>query len=188
MTQQLEIKKEIPGLYRIIPLVPFRRTPNVYFDIVPMQAIPGINAIDRVIHEKGAVSPGPVGDIPRPWYMHPHQDDNLMVLHGIRHVDIYTKKHGKIESFVVSANRIEKDDRILFDGPAMLVWPRGVFHRIRSAEGGSASLNFAVHYEGFDIKTNFNIYNLDTETGKFKTLREGYRDQLNYISKKSTEE
>ena len=31
--------------------------------------------------------------------------------------------------------------------------------------------------EGFDIKTNFNIYELDTETGKFEVARIGSKDQ-----------
>ena len=168
---------EVAGLYRIISLNIFRRTPKVYFDNVPIGALPRIDAIDRVIHEQGAVSPGPVGDIARPWYMHPHQDDNLVVLYGTRYVDIYTKKHGRVERFVVKPNSIAKDDRIIFEGPAMLVWPRGVFHRIVSAEEGSASINFAVHYQGIDMRKNFNVYDLDTETGSFRVIREGFRDQ-----------
>ena len=143
-----------------------------------MESLPRIDAVDRVIHKSHAVSPGPVGEVERPWYMHPHQDDNLMVLQGTRYVDIYRKRYEKMEHFVVRADRIEKDGQILFEGPAMLVWPRGVFHRIRTGENGSASLNFAVHYEGFDIRTNFNIYDLNTENGKFETLREGHEDQM----------
>ncbi len=60
---------------------------------------------------------------------------------------------------------------ILYDGAAMLVWPRGVFHRIRAGEDGSASLNFVLHYEGSDIKANFNIYDLNTARGRFKNIR-----------------
>ncbi len=106
-----------------------------------MGALPRIDAVDRVIHKSNAVSPGPVGDVERPWYMHPHQDDNLLVLQGTRYVDIYRKRYEKMEHFVVRADHIEKSGRILYDGPAMLVWPRGVFHRIRTGEDGSASLN-----------------------------------------------
>ena len=182
MKTEYDIIEEVPDLYRIIPLVAFRRTKNVYFDFVPIKALPRINSIDRVIHEGGAISPGTIDDLERPWYMHPHQDDNLIVLHGTRHVDIYTRKHGRVENFVVTPNRIMKDGKILYDGPAMLVWPRAVLHRIRSGEEGSASLNFAVHYEGFDIKTNFNVYDLDTGTGKFRVIREGFRDQMEDIS------
>jgi hypothetical protein len=60
----------------------------------------------------------------------------------------------------------------------MLIWPCGVFHRIRSDEKtGSASLNFAVRYDGFDIKTNFNVYDLDPATGEYRMIRAGHLDQ-----------
>ena len=177
MSQQYDIVEEVPGFYRIMKIVPFRRTESVAFDFVPIRALPSINAIDRVMHQGGALSPGPVGDVKRPWYMHPHQDDNLVVLHGTRHVDIFTREQG-IEHFVVGPDKIVKGKELLLDGPAMLVWPRRVFHRIRSEDEGSASLNFAVHYEGFDIRTNFNIYDLDTETGKVRLIREGHEDQV----------
>jgi len=173
-----EIFREVPGLYRVIPLTPFRRTAGVSFDFVPMAAIPGISAIDRVVHQGGAVSPGPVGGVAQPWYMHPCQDDNLLVLHGVRHVDLYSEKHGRMESFRVYPDRLEDGDgKMICATPCMLVWPTRVFHRIVSGENGSASLNFAVHHEGFDIRTNFNIYDLDQEACRYELLREGYRDQ-----------
>jgi hypothetical protein len=177
MLNDAEVFEEVPGLYKIIRLNLFRKTTGVVFDNVPVKAFPGISAIDRVIHEGNAVSPGPVGDVELPWYMHPHQDDNLVVLYGTRVVDIYTRKHGKIESFIVTPDRIQKNGEVFFDGAAMLVWPRGVFHRIRSTEEGSAAINFAIHYEGIDIRTNFNIYDLDTVTGNFRLIRQGYIDQ-----------
>jgi len=86
MTSRCEIIDEVPGLYRIIPLRLMRRTPGVVFDNIPLEAFPRIDALDHVIHERGAVSPGPVGSVKRPWYMHPHQDDNLVVFHGTRYV------------------------------------------------------------------------------------------------------
>ena len=169
---------EIPGFYKVIALQPFRRTAGVSFDILPREIVPKVDAVDRVIHKGGAVSPGPVGEIKHPWYMHPHQDDNLMVLQGVRHVDIYTRTHGRIESFVVTPDRVEHGGRTLYDGPALLVWPRSVFHRIKSGEGGSASVNLATHYDGIDMRTNFNIYDLDPESGKFRVIREGHLDQF----------
>jgi hypothetical protein len=169
---------EVPGLYRVIPLRVLRRTPGVAFDVLPRAALPRIDAIDRVLHEPGAVSPGPVGAVARPWYMHPHQEDNLLVLHGTRYVDIYTPAHGRVESFVVTPHRVEHDDRLLFDGPAMLVWPTHVFHRILSdGQTGSASVNFATRSTGFDIRTNFNVYDLDPATGEYRVIREGHLNQ-----------
>lgn len=170
--------EEVPSFYKIIALTPFRRTEGVAFDIVPMEALPRINGIDRVIHAKDALSPGSVGDVKRPWYVHPHQEDNLIVLHGKRIVDIYSRAVGRMETFTVEPQRILKDGKVIFDGPAMLVWPVNVYHRIISGPDGSASLNFAVRSEGFDVRTNFSIYDLDVKTGEHRVIREGYRDQM----------
>jgi hypothetical protein len=172
------IVQEIPGLYKIIPLQVLRRTPGVLFDEIPVVPLNRIDAIDRVLHAKGADSPGPVGEIERPWYMHTHQDDHLLVLHGVRTVELYTPAHGRIESFEVSPEDLRGGDQVVCAGPVVLAWPVGVFHRIHSSDDlGSASLNFATHYEGFDIRTNFSIYDLDLQTGRYRVIREGHLDQ-----------
>ena len=77
-------------LYRLIPLRALRRTNGVKFDEMVPSDIPKIHGIDRVIHKPNSISPGPVDNIKRPWYMHPGQDDNLMVLQGTRYIDILT--------------------------------------------------------------------------------------------------
>ena len=80
-------------MYRIIPLRILRRTMGVKFDEMVPSDIPKISGIDRVIHGPNSISPGPVEDAPvpvkRPWYMHPGQDDNLLVLQGTRYIDIF---------------------------------------------------------------------------------------------------
>ncbi|MEJ2587374.1 MAG: hypothetical protein P8165_07280 [Deltaproteobacteria bacterium] len=177
MEYYTDVVTKVDGLYAVIPLTNFRNTPGVMFDFVPEGLVSRISSIDRVIHANKAISPGPVGGVDRPWYMHPHQDDNLVVMHGKRHVELYTPGHGRIEAFVVTPQTIEREGAVLYQGGAMLVWPRNVFHRIQSGEEGSASMNFAVHYEGFSIRTNFNIYGLDVDTGKFEVVRYGHEDQ-----------
>ncbi len=178
MEKSQYIVREEPGFYSIVRLAKLRETPGVHFDCLPVELLPRIDAIDRVLHDQSAVSPGPVGEITRPWYMHPHQDDNLMVLYGTRYVDIFSVRHGRVESFEITPGIVKQNGAVVHDGPAMLVWPRNVFHRIVSGPEGSASVNFAVHYPGMDIKTNFNIYDLNPDTGKFKVIREGFRDQF----------
>ena len=163
--------------WRLIMLEPFRRTPGVYFDLVPMEYFPRIDGIDRVVHEHSAVSPGPVGDVTKTWYYHPFQEDNLLVLHGQRTAEIYTLEHKRIETFIITPDKVTHNGKILYEGPCMLVWPTKVFHRITSGEQGSVSLNFAVRYAGFDINTNFSIYNLNAATGQFTLLRLGKVDQ-----------
>jgi hypothetical protein len=170
---------EVENLYRIITLQEFRRTKDVRFDVLDTSVIPHIDSFDRVIHGPGALSPGTVGEVERPWYMHPFQADNLMVLHGTRYVDVYTPEHGKVEHFSVTADKVCRGDEVCYAGAAMLVWPCGVFHRIVSCpKEGSCSVNFAARYDGFDIRTNFNIYDLDTATGDYRLIREGHLDQL----------
>ncbi len=172
------ILEEVKGLYKIITLKEIRRTKKVRFDSLDISMIPHADGFDRVIHEPGAISPGAVGDVEHPWYMHSHQEDNLMVLYGTRYIDVFTPEYGKIESFTVTADKVCRGDRVCYTGAAMLVWPRNVFHRIKScSEKGSASVNFAVRFKGFDIKTNFNIYDLNTKTKKYQVIREGHLDQ-----------
>lgn len=174
MSQEHEVK----GLYKIIDLIKFRETPGVRFDILPKSILEGTAGVDRVIHDSFAISPGPIGDVKRPWYMHTHQSDHLIVLHGKRYVELYSTEHGKIEQFVVEPSRIFKNGELICDYPAILSWPREVFHRIESKEEGSASINFAFRYEGLDPKTNFSIYQLDVESGQYKVVREGHKDQF----------
>jgi hypothetical protein len=176
MTDQ-RIIEEVAGLYKIVSLKVFRKTQKVTFDFVPIDLLPRIDAIDRVIHESNATSPAPVGSVERPWYMHPYQEDNLIVLYGTRHAEIYTPHHGRIETFTVTPHEILKDNKVIHRGGAMLCWPTGVFHRIQSGSQGSASLNLAIHYGGFDILTNFSVYDVNITTGEYKIIREGYLDQ-----------
>jgi len=167
----------VSGFYAVHSLGILRRTPGVSFDFIPMDLLPKIDAIDRVIHKQGAVSPGPVGDVLRPWYVHAHQTDNLIVLHGKRTVEIYHPDHG-MRRFDITADSLHLDGELLFDGPAMLTWHTGVFHHVQSDDRiGSASLNIATRTEGFDIHTNFSIYRLNTDTGESEVIRKGDLDQ-----------
>jgi hypothetical protein len=178
MSDDYTVIDEVPGLYRVIAFKLLRQVEGVVFNSIPTAAFPRLDALDHVIHVGGARSPASVGGVERPWYMHPHQDDHLVVFHGTRHVDIYTPAHGRVESFVCRPHRVEKNGEVIHDGEAMVVWPHGVFHRIVSDEvEGSASLNFAVHHDGFDIRTNFSVYDVNTETGGCRVIREGHLDQ-----------
>ncbi len=171
------IVEEVPGLYRVLSLTALRETAGVVFDTLPMAALGELDSFDRVIHAPGSVSPGSVPGVDRPWYFHPHQEDNLIVLHGIRYVDLYTQEHGRIEQFVVTPDSVERNGQLVARS-AMLVWPCNVFHRVRSCEvNGSASLNLACHRDGFSIQSNFNIYDLDPKTGQSRVIRAGHLDQ-----------
>ena len=172
------VLEQVEGVYRVLRLSRLRQTPGVSFDVLPPGLVPRVDSIDRVIHEAGALSPGSVGQVERPWYMHPDQDDHLMVLDGKRYVDLYSPILGRMISFEVGPDRVLREGEVLCELASLLVWDRGVFHRIRSHEAtGSRSINLATHYPGFDIDTNFNIYDLDVNTGAYHTIRKGSEDQ-----------
>lgn len=174
-------------MYRLIPMRVLRRTTGVKFDEMVPSDIPVIHGIDRVIHAPNSISPGPVEDctppVKRPWYMHPGQDDNLMVVQGTRYVDIYDPKIKQKASFIVTPDKIYKNNKLYYDGPALVVWPAGIFHRIISGEEGSISINFSTRTNDFDLKTNFNVYDLCLMTGKYNLIKDGEDDQpdFNYI-------
>lgn len=177
MVEQNRLIKSVPDFYTVRSLGVLRRTPGVYFDFVPMGQVGRIDAIDRVIHTGGAVSPGPVGSVERPWYMHTAQVDNLLVLHGTRIVDLYHSEHG-LHQFRITANAIYLDGELLFEGPVILTWYHQVFHRVKSDDQfGSASLNLAQRDRNFNLDTNFSVYDLDTKTGSYTMIREGRLDQ-----------
>lgn len=139
-------------MYRLVPLRMLRSTPRAAFHEIVPSDIPSIHGIDRVIHEPYATSPGPVDDgartVRRPWYMHPAQDDNRLVLSGER-----------------------------------FVWPAGIFHRIVTGQHGSISVNLSTRRRGFSLDDNFNVYDLETTTGRSVLLRDGKDDQpdLSYM-------
>jgi len=170
----MKMKTKIEGLFEIKPLRLLRQTEGVDFQIVPTT---GASSIDRVIHVPGARSPGAVGEVEHPWYYHPDQEDNILVLYGRRWIELYTKEHG-IYEFEMTADKVILNGEVICEEPAVLFWPTHVFHRVKSCKKeGSRSVNFAFHKKDFDIQTNFSIYNLNTETGEFSILREGRLDQ-----------
>lgn len=168
-------------MYRLIPLRNLRRTMGVKFDEMVPSDIPKIHGIDRVIHSSNSISPASIEDttppIKRPWYMHPGQDDNLLVLQGTRYIDIFDAKTLQKASFIVTPDQIYKNDKLYYDGAAMVVWPAGIFHRIISGSEGSISVNFSTRTDNFNLQDNFNIYNLCTTTGNYQVLKEGHEDQ-----------
>lgn len=168
-------------MYRLIPLRMMRRTKGVVFDEMVPSDIPKIDGIDKVIHGANSISPGPVEDstppCKRPWYMHPGQDDNLMVLQGTRYIDIFCTKRKEKASFIVTPEKIYKNDKLYYDGAAMVVWPAGIFHRIISGDEGSISINFATRTKQFDMSNNFNIYELNTYSGNHTVIKDGTEDQ-----------
>lgn len=163
------------NLFHIYKADILRKTPDVLFNKVPV--FEKIDAIDYVEHAANAVSPSIADKDGDFWYMHTHQEDNLLVIIGTRIVELYSKEHGKVETFEVTSSYIKHNGKLIHEGMTVFGWPKYVFHRVKSGAEGSRSLNFAIYDDNFDIKTNFNIYTLNTTNGIFEIAREGFKDQ-----------
>lgn len=168
------IIKGIKWLFYIIPLTKLRHTNRVDFKAIPF--FEDFNWIDIVEHDPGAMSPWKVDWEWNHWYMHPYQEDNLLTFQWNRFVELYTKEHWKIEKFEISNDRIKWNWEIVYEWQAILWWDTWVFHRNYSPEG-SVSINLAYRKDGFDIDTEFNIYDLNTDTWDYSIARVGKLDQ-----------
>ncbi len=139
-------------MFELVSYKRFRDTPSVrFFDITVAQS----NVRDLVIHEGPAISP-PDSE-PGYWqfYLHPHQEDNLLALSGGR--TFYLVNFSWNYPFHIV--RLEADREIL-------KIPPGTFHRSVSDPKGSVVLNQAVRQERADVKSEFRVY----DSGKIPRL------------------
>ena len=133
-------------MFELLPYERFRDTPSVrFFDVT----VDTSNARDLVIHTGPAVSP-PNDSKTGAWqfYLHPHQEDNLLAVSGGR-------------TFYLVNLAWEKPFHIvrLDSGGDILRIPTGTFHRSISDPDGSVVLNQAVRESGVSLEREFRVYN-----------------------------
>ncbi len=132
-------------MFELISYQKFRDTPKVrFFDIT----IGTSNARDLVYHDGPAVSPNDSDQGDWQFYLHPHQEDNLLALSGGR-------------TFYLVNFQWEQPYHIvrLDAGKEILRIPPGTFHRSISDLHGSLVLNQAVRAVSTSIQREFRVYN-----------------------------
>ena len=133
-------------MFELIPYERFRDTPAVrFFDVT----IGSSNARDLVIHSGPAISP-PNHSESGDWqfYLHPHQEDNLLAASGGR--TFYLVNFAWEQPFHIVR---------LAAGGDILRIPPGTFHRSISDLDGSVVLNQAVRDQGASLAREFRVYN-----------------------------
>lgn len=132
-------------MFELISYTKFRDTPSVrFFDIT----VGTSNARDLVIHEGPAVSPNNTQDGFWQFYLHPHQEDNLLSLTGGR--TFYLVNF----SWQVPFHMVRLNAR----GDILRI-PPGTFHRSVSDLHGSTVLNQAVRSPATTLEREFRVYN-----------------------------
>jgi hypothetical protein len=133
------------SMFELISYHRFRDTPKVrFFDIT----IATSNARDLVVHEGPAISPNNSAEGLWQFYLHPHQEDNLLALSGGR--TFYLVNFSWAKPFHIV--RLES-------GGDILRIPPGTFHRSVSDPNGSIVLNQAVRTENATVEREFRVYN-----------------------------
>ena len=133
-------------MFEMISYERFRDTPAVrFFDVT----IGSSNARDLVVHSGPAISP-PNHSESGDWqfYLHPHQEDNLLAASGGR--TFYLVNFAWEQPFHIVR---------LAAGGDILRIPPGTFHRSISDLDGSVVLNQAVRDQGASLAREFRVYN-----------------------------
>ena len=135
-------------MFELLPYERFRDTPSVRFFDVTVETS---NARDLVIHSGPAISP-PNDAKTGAWqfYLHPHQEDNLLAASGGRTFFLVNLAWKRPFHIV----RLES-------GGDILRIPPGTFHRSISDPDGSVVLNQAVREPGVSLVNEFRVYNSD---------------------------
>jgi hypothetical protein len=132
-------------MFKLMPYQKFRDTPGVkFFDIT----VKNSNARDLVFHQGPAVSPNDSDDGSWQFYMHAHQQDNLLAVAGGR--TFYLVNFDWDQPFHIV--RLEADGDIL-------QIPPGTFHRSVSDLDGSLVINQAVRDQVAKVEVEFRVYN-----------------------------
>ena len=123
-----------------VPIHLFRETPLVtFFDA----SVPDSNGTDVVIHSGAATSPPDDGDREQ-YYVHQHQIDHNLVLHGQRTFRLLNPSWKQPHHVV-----------LLERAMGALVIPVGTYHRSVSGDDGSLVLNQSIRDAKFDYATEF---------------------------------
>ena len=64
---------------------------------------------------------------------------------------IFKPETKECTSFILTPNKVYKNEKLYYNGPALIVWPAEIFHRIISEDESSISVNFATHTRQLDI-------------------------------------
>jgi hypothetical protein len=144
-------------MFELLTYKKFRDTPSVrFFDIT----ITDSNVRDLVAHQGAAISPPNSNEGDWEFYLHPHQEDNLLAVSGGR--TFYLVNFSWSHPFHIVRLESERE---------MLRIPRGTFHRSVSDLNGSIVINQAVRDDGAKVDREFRIYNSGKIPRLFKLLK-----------------
>lgn len=150
-------------MFELLPFQRFRDTPRVKFFDITVQSS---NVRDLVLHEGPAVSPNNTSEGAWQFYLHPHQEDNLLAVSGGRtfHLVNFAWQY-PFHEVRLQANR------------HILRIPPGTFHRSVSDQAGSLVINQAVRAAQASVQSEFRVYSSSDVLPLYRLLTSGLPPQ-----------
>lgn len=76
------------------------------------------------------------------WYANIYERNNLLILSGERQLDLWCKKLNQKVSLLITEDQIFKNGRLYYGCPAVISWDGDIYHKLKTKENKSISINF----------------------------------------------
>ena len=92
-------------------------------------------------YTSNSIIPGSIGCVMRPWYMHTMYSLCTRVTFGKKFVDTYNVSTKDFNRFMMTPNKVYKNDVLIADEPSVLIISPGLLHRFVIGDRGVSILN-----------------------------------------------
>lgn len=106
-----------------------------------------------------SIIPGSINNVMRPWYMHTMYSLCTRVTFGKKFVDTYDVSTKDFNRFIMTPDKVYKNDELISDEPSVLVISPGLLHRFVIGNKGVSTLN--VHISPIYDESNTSYYQED---------------------------
>ena len=92
-------------------------------------------------YTSNSIIPGSTGCVMRPWYMHTMYSVYTRVTFGKKFVDTYNVSTKDFNRFMMTPNKVYKNDVLIADEPSVLIISPGLLHRFVIGDKGVSTLS-----------------------------------------------
>ena len=94
-------------------------------------------------YTSNSIIPGSVNNIMRPWYMHTMYSLCTRVTFGKKFVDTYDVSTKDFNRFIMTPDKVYKNDELIAEEPSVLIISPGLLHRFVIGNKGVSTMNSA---------------------------------------------
>lgn len=95
-------------------------------------------------YTSNSIIPGSIGRVMRPWYTHTMYSLYTRVTFGKKFVDTYNVSTEDFNRFIMTPNKVYKNDVLIADEPSVLIISPGLLHRFVIGDKGVSTFNLHI--------------------------------------------